>query len=101
MRQRHWVGDRNVIGHNITRLRQEKNISQGELVRRIQLLGVEMNQAKLSRIEGSRVSVVDKDIIVIAEALGVTPNDLCSIENGRSKLLDIIEGHTECGKKRN
>lgn len=77
MRQRHWVGDRNVIGHNITRLRQEKNIRQGDLVRRIQLLGVEMNQAKLSRIEGKKVSVVDRDMIAIAEALGVTVDELC------------------------
>lgn len=77
MRQRHSVGDRNVIGHNITRIRQEKNMGQGELVRQIQLLGVEMNQAKLSRIEGKKVSVVDKDMIAIAEALGVTVDELC------------------------
>lgn len=77
MRQRHSVGDRNVIGHNITRIRQEKNMGQGELVRQIQLLGVEMNQAKLSRIEGKKISVVDKDMIAIAEALGVTVDELC------------------------
>lgn len=77
MRQRHSVGDRNVIGHNITRIRQEKNMGQGELVRQIQLLGVEMNQAKLSRIEGKKVAVVDKDMIAIAEALGVTVDELC------------------------
>ena len=72
------MGDRNVIGHNITRIRHEKNIGQGELVLRIQLLGVEMNQAKLSRIEGKRVSVVDRDMIAIAQALGVTMDELCS-----------------------
>lgn len=83
MRQRHWVGDRNVIGHNITRLRQEKNISQGDLVRRIQLLGVEMNQAKLSRIEGGRVSVVDKDMIAIAKALCVSMDELCMVEDNQ------------------
>ena len=77
MCQRHSVGDRNVIGHNITRIRQEKNMGQGELVRQIQLLGVEMNQAKLSRIEGKKISVVDKDMIAIAEALGVTVDELC------------------------
>ena len=99
MRQRHSVGDRNVIGHNITRLRQEKNIGQGELVRRIQLLGIEMNQAKLSRIEGKQISVVDKDIIAISEALGVTQNDLCSIENGKSMLLKIVEEHADGSKK--
>ena len=80
MRQRHSVGDRNVIGHNITRIRKEKNIGQGELVRQIQLLGVEMNQAKLSRIEGKKISVVDKDMIAIAQALGVMVDELCQVE---------------------
>lgn len=76
MRQRHSFGDRNVIGHNITCIRQEKHISQGELVKRIQLLGIEMNQAKLSRIEGKQVAVIDKDMIAIAQALGVSINEL-------------------------
>lgn len=83
MRQRHSIGDRNVIGHNITRLRQEKNMGQGDLVRRIQLLGVEMNQAKLSRIEGGRVSVVDKDMIAIAKALSVSMDELCMVEDNQ------------------
>lgn len=81
MRQRHWLGDRNMIGRNITQIRTEKHIGQGELVRRIQLLGVEMNQAKLSRIEGKRVSVVDKDMIAIAQALGVTMDELCRVND--------------------
>lgn len=52
MRQRFWIGNRNVIGLNIIRLRDVKGISQGELLLRIQLLGVDMTQSKLSRIEG-------------------------------------------------
>lgn len=47
MRQRFWIGNRNVIGHNISRLRDEKGISQGELLLRVQLLGVDMTQSKL------------------------------------------------------
>ena len=90
MRRRHCMGDRNVIGHNITRIRNEKNIGQGELVVRIQLLGVEMNQAKLSRIEGMRVAVVDKDMIAIAQALGVTMNELCRT-NTQNNAQDALE----------
>lgn len=81
MRQRHSLGNRNVIGHNITRIRLEKNMSQGELVRKIQLLGIEMNQAKLSRIEGKRVSIIDIDMIAIAQALGVSMDELCHLEH--------------------
>lgn len=81
MRQRHSLGNRNVIGHNITRIRLEKNMSQGELVRKIQLLGIEMNQAKFSRIEGKRVSIIDIDMIAIAQALGVSMDELCHLEH--------------------
>lgn len=69
-----------MIGRNITRIRKEKNIGQGELVSQIQLLGVEINQAKLSRIEGKKILVVDKDMIAIAQALGVTVDELCQVE---------------------
>lgn len=79
MRRRHCMGDRNVIGHNITRIRCEKNISQGQLVAHIQLLGIEMNQAKLSRIEGRRIAIIDKDMIAIAQALGVSLDELCDV----------------------
>ncbi len=43
MRQRQTLGNRNVVGCNITRIREAKNIGQGELLRKIQLLGVDMN----------------------------------------------------------
>ncbi len=76
MRQRQTLGNRNVVGCNITRIREAKNIGQGELLRKIQLLGVDMNQAKLSRIEGQRIAIMDRDLIVIASALGVTADTL-------------------------
>lgn len=77
MRQRQLLGNRNVIGPNITRIRQEKGMAQGELLLRIQLQGVDMNQAKLSRIEGMHIAVVDRDMIAIAKALEVSMDELC------------------------
>lgn len=76
MRQRHSVGDRNVIGPNIVKIRQEENLGQGELVRLIQAAGYSINQAKLSRIEGRKIAVTDKDIIAIAQALNVDMDEL-------------------------
>lgn len=76
MRQRHSVGDRNVIGPNIVKIRQAKGLGQGELVRLIQAAGYGINQAKLSRIEGSKVAVTDKDILAIAQALNVNIDEL-------------------------
>lgn len=76
MRRRTKKGDRNMVGCSITRLRKEKNIAQGELLSRIQLQGIDMNQAKLSRIEGQRIAVVDHDLFVITKALNVSTDEL-------------------------
>ncbi|MBQ8615918.1 MAG: helix-turn-helix transcriptional regulator [Clostridia bacterium] len=76
MRQRKHMGNRNLIGPNIAKIRQAKSFGQGELVRLIQATGYSINQAKLSRIEGRKVSVTDKDILAIAQALNVNIDEL-------------------------
>ncbi len=91
MRQRQTLGNRNVVGCNITRIREAKNIGQGELLRKIQLLGVDMNQAKLSRIEGQRIAIIDRDLIVIASALGVTADTLFQQIDDQGST-DLISG---------
>lgn len=57
MRRRTTLGDRNLVGENIIRIRAEKKMSQGELLSQIQLMGIDMNQAKLSRIEGKHIAI--------------------------------------------
>ena len=81
MRRRTTLGDRNLVGENIIRIRAEKKMSQGELLSQIQLMGIDMNQAKLSRIEGKRIAIPDRDLIVIAKCLGVTLDELCKQDN--------------------
>ena len=48
MRRRTTLGDRNLVGGNIIRIRAEKKMSQGELLSQIQLMGIDMNQAKFA-----------------------------------------------------
>ena len=81
MRRRTTLGDRNLVGENIIRIRAEKKMSQGELLSQIQLMGIDMNQAKLSRIEGKRIAITDRDLIVIAKRLDVTLDELCKQDN--------------------
>ena len=81
MRRRTTLGDRNLVGENIIRIRAEKKMSQGELLSQIQLMGIDMNQAKLSRIEGKRIAITDRDSIVIAKCLDVTLDELCKQDN--------------------
>ena len=81
MRRRTTLGDRNLVGENIIRIRAEKKMSQGELLSQIQLMGIDMNQAKLSGIEGKRIAITDRDLIAIAKCLGVTLDELCKQDN--------------------
>lgn len=56
-------------------------MSQGELLSQIQLMGIDMNQAKLSRIKGKRIAITDRDLIAIAKCLGVTLDELRKQDN--------------------
>ena len=78
MRIRHKAGDRNMVGMEICRIRYAKQIGQAELLSKIQLQGVDMNQAKLSRIEGQLIAVTDRDLYAIAQALGIPIDALFS-----------------------
>ena len=49
MRRRTTLGDRNLVGENIIRIRAEKKMSQGELLSQIQLMGIDMNQGRLQK----------------------------------------------------
>lgn len=62
MRRRQKAGDRNIVGMEICRIRRERSLVR-RVLSRIQLQGIDMNQAKLSRIEGQMVAVTDRDLI--------------------------------------
>ena len=49
MRRRTTLGDRNLVGENIIRIRAEKKMSQGGFLSQIQLMGIDMNQRRLQK----------------------------------------------------
>ena len=49
MRRRTTLGDRNLVGENIIRIRAEKKTSQGAVLSQIQLMGIDMNQRRLQK----------------------------------------------------
>lgn len=87
MRHRSKAGSRNMVDSNIICIRKEQHLAQVELLSRIQLLGSDMNQAKLSRIEGQQIGIYDFDLYTIARALNVTVDKLFYHESG----IDIDE----------
>lgn len=70
------LGEMNVVGANITKIRLEKGLKQKELLAKLQSEGMELTGSCLSKIEGQTKMVTDKDLLIIAKALGVRPEDL-------------------------
>ena len=61
----------NLIGRNVSRLRYQKDWSQNMLVAKMQLLGCDVTRDVVANIETCRSSVNDRQIVFLAEALGV------------------------------
>ena len=64
------------IGENIRRERFQKGIGQTELVRQLQLAGVEMTRETLVKIERGTQHIQATQLRGIRDALGVTYDEL-------------------------
>lgn len=65
-------GDKNISGAAIEALRKQRGLKQGELVSRMQTLGVDINPSSLSKLEGQRRIATDVELRAIAQALHVS-----------------------------
>lgn len=74
--RKHPLGEMNVVGANITKIRLEKGLKQKELLAKLQSEGMEITGSCLSKIEGQKKMVTDKDLLIIAKAFGIKPEDL-------------------------
>ena len=75
------LGDRNVIGARVTQAREAKNMKQVELLAKLQLAGVDLSVPALSLLEGQKRPVSDKELIALADILGVSVNWLLGRDN--------------------
>ena|SRR5437867_13328813 len=66
----------NVIGPNVAKFRYQRNLTQDDLVGKLQLLGCYMTRNILGSIETQRCSATDKQIEFFAYVLGVKVGDL-------------------------
>lgn len=71
MKTRKILGNANLVGANIERIRKNKNISQKDFIAKIQIAGVDINPTSYSKLEGQTRIATDKEIFVIAQILGV------------------------------
>jgi len=65
------IDDENIIGCNIRRLRTERNIGQTQLVRLVQLQGVDLIRETLVKIESGKQNVKLSQLRAIRNILGV------------------------------
>lgn len=70
------LGDKNLIGAKITKLRKEKNIKQKELLAMLQINGIDINPSSLSKLEGQTRPVTDIELKVLADIFDVKADDL-------------------------
>lgn len=64
----------NIIGERVSLARRmaKPRITQTDLAARLQTVGLQVDQAAVSRIESGSREVTDKEAALIAKALGVT-----------------------------
>lgn len=70
------LGNRNMIGANVTKIRKLNKMSQYELAANMQLLGIDINLTSLSKLEGQTRIATDKEIFAIAQIFRIRMEDL-------------------------
>ena len=69
-------GNKNIIGNKVVAFRKAKNIKQKDFLAKLQTLGLDISATSLSRLEGQYRLVQDFEVVILAEALDVTIDDL-------------------------
>jgi HTH-type transcriptional regulator, cell division transcriptional repressor len=68
--------ERNIIGKRIKQIRLLKGLTQEQLVARLNLQGIEIEQTMISKIEEQVRGIHDYEVQAIADALNVSIEDL-------------------------
>lgn len=76
MKPRRVIGDLNIVGPKMIERRTELNLSQKDLLARLQSNGLDINTTTLSEIERQVRAVRDYEIAAIADSLLVSLDSL-------------------------
>ena len=74
---------KNLIGARVQQARKTAKplITQGDLVARLQILGITIDQSGISKLESGKRPVLDKEVIALAKALKVSVSWLLEEDN--------------------
>ena len=69
-----FVNKRNIVGARVRQARKSAKppITQMDLVARLQVLGMTLDQSGVSKIESGQRPVLDVEVVILAEALKVS-----------------------------
>jgi transcriptional regulator with XRE-family HTH domain len=68
--------DRNLIGRRVETLRKARGIKQKDFIARLQVAGLDINPTSYSKLEGQTRVATDKEVLIIAQVLGVPMEEL-------------------------
>jgi len=68
------LGARNIVGSRVESRRKAIGMKQKDLLTQLQVKGIDLNASGLSKLEGQLRSVMDFELVAIAETLGVSIN---------------------------
>ena len=66
------LGNRNIVGENVTKARNKLGMKQTELLSKLQLANIEMSIPALSLLEGQKRPVSDYELNALADILNVS-----------------------------
>ena len=72
MRHRAVLGTQNEVGATITHLRKERGWTQGDLLVKLDLMGIHLSERRLSELEGQHREIRGAELKALAEIFGVT-----------------------------
>jgi len=74
--RREPLGGKNIIGTKIAAIRKARHIKQKDFLARLQTLGMDISATSLSRLEGEHRLVQDFEVVILAQALDITVEEL-------------------------
>lgn len=82
---------KNIVGSRVVQARKAANppITQKDLIARLQILGIKMDQSTLSKIENQQRPVTDIEVIALSKALKVSAAWLFSEDELKSSNDNI------------
>lgn len=72
MKQRINANGKNLIGERLRELRADKGLSQRDLARELQLIGIDMDKNVITRIETNKRYVTDFELQALKQVFGVS-----------------------------